>query len=164
MRSKRDKANRIKIHQEGKATRTSKTIVASVFKTISDPPSLELFKCISEAGSDSSDLMKKTRLSRRRYYSRLSAFTKNGIVIKKNKKNYTTTFGRVVYHTLMTVENAFVDYYKLKAIDSIGLYSDIPEEEHKKIIATLITDPNIREILFSIKDKHVIKNGMLIEP
>ncbi len=47
----------------------------------------------------------------------------------------------------MTIENAFVNYYKLKAIDSIGLSFDIPQEEHKKIIDNLITDPEIRQIL-----------------
>ncbi|MGC1927513.1 MAG: hypothetical protein WA667_00945 [Candidatus Nitrosopolaris sp.] len=112
---------------------------------------MELFKSISASGSDSSDLRSKARLSRRQYYSRLSNFTRNGMLIKKNGKNYRTTFVRVVYHTLMTIENAFVNYYKLKAIDSIVLYPDIPQEEHKKIIDTLITDPDIRQILFSLK-------------
>ena len=71
------------------------------------------------------------------------------MVIKKNGKNYRTTFGRVVYHTLMTIENALTNYYKLKAIDSIGLYHDIPQEEHKKIIDDLITDPDIKQILLT---------------
>jgi hypothetical protein len=126
--------------------------VSSVMKTISDPISLGLFKSISEAGIDSSNLRNKTRLSRRQYYSRLYGFTRNGILIKKNGKNYRTAFGGIIYHTLMTVENAFVNNYKLKAIDSIGLYHDIPQEEYNKIIDTLITDPYLREILYSRKD------------
>ena len=51
----------------------------------------------------------------------------------------------------MTIDKAIVNYYKLKAIDSIGLYNDIPHEEHEKIIDTLITDPDIRQILFLLK-------------
>ena len=69
------------------------------------------------------------------------------MLVRKNGRNYRTTFGKVVYYTLMTIENAFVNYYKLKAIDSIGLSYDIPQEEHKKIIDNLITDPEIRQIL-----------------
>ena len=112
---------------------------------------MELFKSISASGSDSSDLRSKTRLSRRQYYPKLSNFTSNGLLIKKNGKNFRTTFGSVVYHTLTTIENAFVNYYKLMAIDSIGLYNDIPQEELEKIIDTLITDPDIRQILFFLK-------------
>ncbi|MFZ0514349.1 MAG: hypothetical protein WAM14_22285 [Candidatus Nitrosopolaris sp.] len=151
LRSKQDKTARIKIPRETRATKTKSLTVASVLKTISDPISVELFKSISEAGSDSSDLRSKTRLSRRQYYSRLFNFTRNGILMKKNGKNYRTTFGRVVYHTLITIENAVTNYYKLKAIDSIGLDHDIPQEERKKMIDTLITDPDIRQTLFSLK-------------
>ncbi len=128
--------------------KTENMTLASVLKTISDPMSMELFKSISEAGSNSSDLRSKTRLSRRQYYSRISNFTRNGMLTKKHRRIYRTTFGRVIYHTLMTVENALSNYYKLKAIDSIHA---IPQEEHKKIIDTLITDPDIREILSSTK-------------
>lgn len=71
------------------------------------------------------------------------------MLIKKNGKKYRTAFGRIVYYELMTIEKAIVNYYKLKAIDSIGLYNDMPQEEHKKIIDALITDPDIREILSS---------------
>ena len=56
------------------------------------------------------------------------------MLIKKNGKQYRTTFGRIVYYELITIEKAILNYYKLKAIDSIGLYNDMPHEEHKKII------------------------------
>jgi hypothetical protein len=140
-----------KISTDVRTTKTESLTVASVLKSISDPICLELFKSISEEGSNSSDLRSKTRLSRRQYYSRVSNFTKNGMLTKKNSKNYRTTFGIVVYHMLMTIENALSNYYKLSAIDSIELYHAIPKEEHKKIIDTLITDPEIREVLLSRK-------------
>jgi hypothetical protein len=151
LRSKQDKTTRIKIPTGARTTKTKSLTVASILKTISDPISVELFKSISAAGIDSSDLRSKTRLSPRQYYSRISNFTRNGMLIKKNGKKYRTTFGRIVYHELMTIEKAIVNYYKLKAIDSIGLLNDMPQEEHKKIIDTLITDPDIRQILFSLK-------------
>jgi hypothetical protein len=136
--------------------------VASIFKTISDPISLGLFKDISETGSDSGDLMFKTRISQRQHYSRLSNFTRNGMVVRKGGKNHRTTFGRVVYHTIITIEKAFANYYNLEAIDSIGLYSTIPREEHSKIVDTLITDPELRKILFSVNNKGVIEKGLLL--
>jgi DNA-binding transcriptional ArsR family regulator len=151
----RNKSPRIKATKEDR-TKKSTQSVASIFKTISDPISVELFKNISETGSDSEDLMRRKKISRRQYYSRLSNFTRNGLVLRRDGKNHRTTFGRVVYHALMTIEKTFVNYYNLKAIDSIGLNSNIPREEHNKIIDTLITDPDIKKILVSLKDKDVI--------
>jgi hypothetical protein len=161
LRSKRHKRARVTTSEKHRTIKTNQS-VASIFKTISDPISVDLFKNISETGSDSEDLMSKMRISRRQYYSRLSDFTRNGMVVRKDGKNQRTTFGGVVYHTLMTIEKAFVNYYNLKALDSIGLYSDIPREEHSKIIDTLIADPDIRKILSSVKNQEIEK-GLLVE-
>jgi hypothetical protein len=152
LRSKQEKTAGNKITTETRSTKTKGITVANVLKSISDPISAELFKSISVAGNESSALRSKAKLSRRQYYSRISSFTRNGMLVRKNGRHYRTTFGKIVYYTLMTVENAFVNYYKLKAIDSIGLSYDIPQEEHKKIIDNLITDPDIRQILSARKN------------
>ncbi|MGC2575645.1 MAG: hypothetical protein WA364_29415 [Candidatus Nitrosopolaris sp.] len=148
MRSKQQKTS-IKTSTGTRASKNKSLTVANILRTLSDPKSVELFKSISTTGSDSSDLRNTTRLSPRQYYSRLSNFTRNGMLTKKNGKKYRTAFGRIVYYELITIEKAITNYYKLKAIDSIGLYNDMPHEEHKKIIDALITDPDIREILSS---------------
>lgn len=127
--------------------------VPGVLRTISDPISIELFKSISIEGSDGSSLRNNTKLSRRQYYARLSAFMRNGMIVRKNGRNYRTAFGRIVYHTMLTLENAFANYYKLKAIDSIALAYDIPSDEHKKILDNLIADPEIRQILSARKNQ-----------
>jgi hypothetical protein len=151
LKSKQDKTTRNKALAVDRMTKDKGMTVAGVLKTISDPISVELFKSISAEGSDGSALRSRTKLSRRQYYSRLSSFTRNGMLVRKNGRNYRTTFGKVVNHTILTIENAFVNYYKLKAVDSIGLSYDIPLEEHKKIIDNLITDPEIRQILLTKK-------------
>ena len=135
-------------------TRSVGITVPSVLRTLSDPISIDLFKAIAIEGSDGSTLRNSTKLSRRQYYSRLSAFMKNGMVARKRGRNYRTAFGRIVYHTVLTLENAFTNYYKLKAIDSIGLAYDIPLEEHKKILDNLIADPEIRQILSARKSQN----------
>lgn len=152
LKSKQDKSARNKTPTEVRMIKNKDMAVAGVLKSISDPISVELFKCISAEGSDGSTLRSKAKLSRRQYYSRLSSFTRNGMLARKNGRNYRTAFGKVVYHTILTIENAFMNYYKLKAIDSIGLSYDIPLEEHKKIIDNLITDPQIRQILLTRKN------------
>lgn len=141
--------SRVRKKQDAADLRTKSlgVTIPSVLRTVSDPISIELFKAIAAEGSDGSTLRTSTKLSRRQYYSRLSAFMKNGMVARKRGRNYRTAFGRIVYHTILTLENAFANYYKLKAIDSIGLAYDIPVDEHKKILDNLIADPEIRQIL-----------------
>ena len=147
MKSKQDSSVRKKKDFADLRTKGVGITIPSVLRTVSDPISIELFKAIAGEGSDGSTLRNSTKLSRRQYYSRLSAFMKNGMVARKRGRNYRTAFGRIVYHTILTIETAFANYYKLKAIDSIGLAYDIPVEEHKKILDNLIADPEIRQIL-----------------
>jgi hypothetical protein len=152
LKSKQDKSNKKKRDPPETNIKTEGITVSSVLRSISDPISIELFKSISNEGSDGTSLRDNTKLSRRQYYSRLSAFMRNGIVARKQGRNYRTAFGRIVYHTLLILDNAFANYYKLKAIDSIGLAYDIPLEEHKKILDNLIADPEIRQILSARKN------------
>jgi hypothetical protein len=147
LKSEQDSSVRKKQDIVDLRTKSLGITIPSVLRTVSDPISIELFKAIAAEGSDGSALRTSTKLSRRQYYSRLSAFMKNGMVARKRGRNYRTAFGRIVYHTILTLENAFANYYKLKAIDSIGLAYDIPVEEHKKILDNLIADPEIRQIL-----------------
>jgi hypothetical protein len=147
LKSKQDSNVRKKQDVADLRTKSLGITIPSVLRTVSDPISIELFKAIAAEGSDGSTLRTSTKLSRRQYYSRLSAFMKNGMVARKRGRNYRTAFGRIVYHTILTLENAFANYYKLKAIDSIGLAYDIPVDEHKKILDNLIADPEIRQIL-----------------
>ena len=150
MRPKKDKIARIKILTQ--STKPKSLTLACVLKSIADPISVELFQSISAEGSERSDLISKKNLSLRQYYSRISNLTRNGMLIKKNGKNYRTTFGKIAYHMLETIENALTDYYKLKAIDSIRLYHGIPQEEHKKIIDKLIADQDIKDTLLARKN------------
>jgi hypothetical protein len=152
LKSKQDKSIKKKQDHPEIKTKSDGVTVPSVLRSISDPISIELFKSISNEGSDGSSLRDNTKLSRRQYYSRLSAFMRNGMVARKQGRNYRTAFGRIVYHTILTLDNAFANYYKLKAIDSIGLAYDIPLEEHKKILDNLIADPEIRQILSARKN------------
>jgi predicted transcriptional regulator len=132
-------------------TQPKSLTVACVLKSIADPISVELFQSISAEGSERSDLISKKNLTLRQYYSRISNLTRSGMLVKKKGKNYRTTLGKIVYEMLKTIENALTDYYKLKAIDLIRLYHDIPHEEHKKIIDKLIKDQDVKDTLLTRK-------------
>jgi hypothetical protein len=130
---------------------------ASVLRSIADDKSLELFRTVAVGETiDSKNLKNKTRLTRKQYYSRLSRMTRAGLVRKKSGKYILTTFGKIVYDSQAIVENALNNYWKLKAIDSLETSNDLPKEEQKKLIETLLDNQEIKQIL--------VKGGGTIEP
>jgi predicted transcriptional regulator len=120
---------------------------ASVLRSIADDKSLELFRTVASETIDSKNLKTRTKLTRKQYYSRLSRMTRTGLVRKKNGKYILTTFGKIVYESQMTVENALNNYWKLKAIDSLETSNELPKEEQQKLIETLLDNQEIKEIL-----------------
>ncbi|MGB6672433.1 MAG: hypothetical protein WBE34_08365, partial [Candidatus Nitrosopolaris sp.] len=64
MRPKQEKTTRNKTPTEARIAKTKGITVANVLKSISDPISVELFKSVSAAGSESSALRSKSKLSR----------------------------------------------------------------------------------------------------
>lgn len=122
-------------------------MLAKVLKSISDEESLELFRSIGANGSDTESLRNKIKITRKQYYSRMSRLMKVGLIKRKNGKHTLTAFGKVIYETQITIQNAINSYWKLKAVDSLEMSNDLPLEERKKLIDNLIENINIREIL-----------------
>lgn len=125
----------------------SQASTASVLRTIADDKSLELFATVALETIDSRNLKNKTKLTRKQYYSRLSRMTSAGLVRRKNGKYILTTFGRIVYDSKVTIENALHNYWKLKAIDSLETSNEVPKEEQQKLIETLLDNEKIKGIL-----------------
>ncbi|MFL6326033.1 MAG: hypothetical protein ACJ71I_00930 [Nitrososphaeraceae archaeon] len=122
-------------------------MLAKVLKSISDEESLELFRSIALKDSDSESLRKNSKMTRKQYYSRMSRLMRTGLIKRKNGRHTLTAFGKVIYDTQITIENAINNYWKLKAIDSLEMSNDLPAEERKKLIDNLIENNGIREIL-----------------
>ena len=119
----------------------------SVLTAISDKQSLELFRFIAATNGDSDVLRDRLTLTRKQYYSRLSRMTKAGLVKRKNGKHFLTAFGKVVYDAQTIIEKAVNNFWKLKAVDSLEMSGDLPEEERLKLIDGLLDNKEIKEIL-----------------
>jgi hypothetical protein len=126
---------------------TKEYMLAKVLKSISDDESLKLFRQIALRTTDSESLRNNTQMTRKQYYSRMSRLMKAGLIKRKNGKHTLTAFGKIIYDTQITIENAINNYWKLKAIDSLEMSDDLPADERKKLIANLIENDSIREIL-----------------
>ena len=88
-------------------------------------------------------------LTTKQYYSRISGLLNTGL-IKRHKGKYSITlFGKVVYDTQMIIGKALTHYWKLKAIESIEMSSNVrlPKEELTQLINTLIDNYSIKDIL-----------------
>jgi hypothetical protein len=120
-----------------------------VIAAISDRESLELFRIIAINSEDSDGLRTKTNLTRKQYYSRLSRMTKAGLVRRKKGKHSLTAFGKVIYDAQTIIERAVNNYWRLKAIDSLEVSNDLPEEERIKLIDSLLDNNHIKEILYN---------------
>ena len=122
--------------------------VVDVLKTIADGKSLVLFNTIAVSNCDSDLLKSKVALTRKQYYSRLSAFINAGIVKRERGKYSLTTFGKVLHYAQEIIGKAVNEYWQLKAIDSIRASgNEVPQEQFHRIIDTLIIDQQMKDIL-----------------
>ena len=122
-------------------------VVAQVFESLSDNVSLELFTTIAHESINSVLLRNKIKVTRKQYYSRLSKMMKAGLIKRSSGKLVLTAFGKIVNEVQTTVQNASKNQWKLRAIDSIELSDELPKEERKKLLESLIDNRQIREIL-----------------
>ena len=117
-------------------------------RSISDGMALDLYKTIANSsGATGEFLQSKIKISRKQYYSRLSNMARAGLIKRKHGRYSLTAFGKIVYDCERSIENAYNIFWKLKAIDSIGVSNELPKEEYSKIVEALIDNYEIKDIL-----------------
>jgi predicted transcriptional regulator len=117
-----------------------------VLKTISDDKSFEILQLIANINSNGEIILKKLPLTRKQYYSKISAMTKASIISRRSKRYYLTPFGKVIYCCTMIAKNALDNYYNLKAIEATEV-SGLPNEQIGKLIDLLIDNPQVKEFV-----------------
>ncbi len=102
----------------------------------------------SFANGDNSEIL---RPQLKQYYSRISCLTKAGLVKRQKGRYFVTAFGKVVYNAQKLFGTAVKNYWKLRAIDTLGIANNniMPKEERSKIIDLMIGNLQITEILLS---------------
>ena len=132
--------------------------LVSVSDTLSaDDKSLMLFNIIALAGEDSSILISRLNLTRKQYYSRISDLTDAGLIRRKAGKFLLTSFGKVVNEAHVLIGKAVQQISNLSAIDSIES-TEFPNSELVKVIDTLITNDNIKQILLNQQRYNNLEN------
>ena len=125
-----------------------------VLSALADAKSLLIFESIASEDVDSNVLLRRTNLTVKQYYSRISALLHAGLVKKKHKKYALTSLGRVVYELQVVTQRALDNHWILKAIDSLD---GVPKEEQESAVINLIQDPELRKWL--TKKNSQLHNG-----
>src|SRR6266852_8615431 len=111
-----------------------------------------LLNIVTASGDSSATLRTQLKLTRKQYYSRTSRLIKAGLVKRQKGGYFLTTFGMVIYHAQRLLAATVKNYWKLKAIDSLGLANNddnMPKQERNKIIGSIMGNQEIKEILLS---------------
>src|SRR5919197_3862300 len=142
-------------------TTSCMTSVVETLKAISNEKALIVLKTIALGKVDGNIVRSKTKLTRKQYYSRMSALLKAGLVKRKSGRYNLTAFGKVVYDAQATIENAINNYWKLKAVDSIEISDELPKEEFNKIVDILIDNHQIKDRLIGkiARENDVLSNN-----
>ena len=137
--------------------------ISHVLDSISNDISLELFKIIANENNNETKMdtklyiaAEKNKITRKQYYSRISKMMKYGLIKRTKGKYSLTSFGNVLYYKLKTIEYAYENLWKLKAIDSLN---NIPEGDRYKIIESLSLDDEIKDIIVSNSKSSLNKNN-----
>jgi predicted transcriptional regulator len=134
----------------------------SLLYVFSDKEASNIFKSIASAQSNSDILITQLKLTRKRYYSRMSRLIQAGLVKRQKGRYLLTAFGKVIYSAQLDlevkIENALNNYWKLKAIDSLEMPS---REETEKVISVLIENDQIKSLL--MKEESNLSTGAVIK-
>ena len=137
--------------------------VESILQALAVDKSLVLFNTIALASTDTEILMKKLALSRKQYYSKMSALLRAGLIKRRNKKYFLSSFGKIVYDAQLRIGKALGIYWKLAAIDSFEMSSPnphFPVEEYNRIIDSLMEgNSEIKNILLRYNDDNITIAG-----
>ncbi len=128
-------------------SKTNNEYLAAVLKSISDDKSLSIFQAIADVNSNNGEIsLKKSGLSRKRYYSRTSAMRETGLIKRTEGRYYLTSFGKVIYCCIKIAKNALKNYYNLKVVEAAE-GSGIPDEEFGQLLHDLIDNQQVKEFL-----------------
>ena len=116
-----------------------------VLDAISDNLCVDILTAIFNGVTNSDVLMEILAISHKEYYSKSYRLARLGLISRKNGEIILTSFGRVVYNAQLKIANAFSYLSELMTVDTIKSNSQIPEDEQKKIIDSIIHDTELKK-------------------
>jgi hypothetical protein len=137
-------------HISQKFQRMAHLDICKLLHVLSDDKVITIFNTIAFGNDIATIPASRLELTRKQYYSRMSAMTDAGLITRRSGRYFLTSLGKVVYQAQILIGKAQQDYWKLKAIDSIESSTNaLTLEERDRFINSLIADNDLKEILLS---------------
>ena len=118
-----------------------------VLEVLSDRISVDIFNAIAEKVTTSGNIIQLLDISAKQFYTRHSDLLKTGLIRRRNNVLILTSFGRLIYHSLLIIATACRHSSELIMIDAVKSTSGMPDNEQKDLIDKLISDPRIKKLL-----------------
>ena len=118
-----------------------------VLEVLSDRISVDIFNAIAEKVTTSGNIIQLLDISAKQFYTRHSDLLKTGLIRRRNNVLIVTSFGRLIYHSLLIIATACRHSSELMMVDAVKSTAGIPDNEQKDLIDKLIRDPSIKKLL-----------------
>ena len=118
-----------------------------VLDVLSDRISIDIFNAIAEKVTTSDNIIQLLDISAKQFYTRHSDLLKTGLIRRRNNVLILTSFGRLIYHSLLIIATACRHSSELIMVDAVKSTAGIPDNEQKDLVDTLIRDPIIKKLL-----------------
>ena len=118
-----------------------------VLEVLSDRISVDIFNAIAEKVTTSGNIIQLLDISAKQFYTRHSDLLKTGLIRRRNNVLILTSFGRLIYHSLLIIATACRHSSELIMVDAVKSTPGIPCNEQKDLIEKLIHDPSIKKLL-----------------
>jgi predicted transcriptional regulator len=130
-----------------KNLQASSVSTLQVLEILSDRTSVDIFNAIAENVTTSDNIIQLLDISAKQFYTRHSDLLKTGLIRRRNNVLIVTSFGRLIYHSLLIIATACRHSSELIMIDAVKSTSGMPDNEQKDLIDKLICDPRIKKLL-----------------
>ncbi len=117
-----------------------------IFAVLSDTITVRMLNLAATGFRARGGYWKKLKITKKQYSSRLHKLVELGLIHKRNGVYMLTALGQILDQVMLKIANEVVtNYWKLKAIDSFS--KEVPAEEKRKIIDSILSDTVIKEYL-----------------
>jgi len=118
-----------------------------IFAILADEITVKMLTSASTGFRARGNFAKKLKITKKQYSTRLHKLVHTGLIHKRDGTYVLTALGEIVNKILLKVADETISHYwKLKAIDSFEK-KEMPEEERRKIIDSILSDTVIKEYL-----------------
>ena len=132
-------------------SRDRNPLVSDVLRVLANEDSLEIFSVVAIKKKVDTKTLRYSQsfgeLTNKQYYTRLQDLAKLNLVKRVEGSLLLTSFGAVVYHGKIKIDNAIDEYYNLKAVDSFEKINEMDQNVRHELIKNIVHDEGIKKVL-----------------